>query len=48
MPLNASAIYPAADPEFIAFPSRRSVVHSTNGMVGMYAATGRSGWTKNT
>ena len=33
MPLNASAIYPASDPEFITFPSRRSVVHSANGMV---------------
>jgi gamma-glutamyltranspeptidase/glutathione hydrolase len=33
MPLNAKAIYPAADPDFVAFPSRRSVVHSTNGMV---------------
>ena len=33
MPLNASAIYPSSDPEFIAFPSRRSVVHSANGIV---------------
>ena len=33
MPLNASAIYPSSDPDFISFPSRRSVVHSTNGMV---------------
>ena len=33
MPLNALAIYPAADPEFISFPSRRSVVHSTKGIV---------------
>ena len=33
MPLNASAIYPASDPEFISFPSRRSVVHSTNGII---------------
>ena len=33
MPQHASAIFPASDPEFIAFPSRRSVVHSTNGMV---------------
>lgn len=33
MPLNASAIFPSSDPEFISFPSRRSVVHSTNGMV---------------
>jgi gamma-glutamyltranspeptidase / glutathione hydrolase len=33
MPLNANAIYPASDPEFISFPSRRSVVHSTEGMV---------------
>lgn len=33
MPLNASAIYPSSNPEFVSFPSRRSVVHSTNGMV---------------
>lgn len=33
MPLNAFAIYPASDREFISFPSRRSVVHSANGMV---------------
>ena len=33
MPLNASAIYPSSDPDFISFPSRRSVVHSANGMV---------------
>ena len=33
MPLNASAIYSSSDPEFFSFPSRRSVVHSTNGMV---------------
>ena len=33
MPLNASAIYPSSDPEFITFPSRRSVVHSANGIV---------------
>ena len=33
MPLNASAIFPSSDPEFISFPSRRSVVHSANGMV---------------
>ncbi|KAL9635871.1 MAG: hypothetical protein Q9164_003201 [Protoblastenia rupestris] len=33
MPLNASAIYPSSDPEFVSFPSRRSVVHSANGMV---------------
>jgi len=33
MVLNSSAIYPSSDPEFISFPSRRSVVHSTNGMV---------------
>jgi len=33
MPLNAKAIYPATDPEFISFPSRRSVVHSTSGIV---------------
>ena len=33
MPLNASAIYCSPDPEFISFPSRRSVVHSTNGII---------------
>ncbi|EGP90891.1 uncharacterized protein MYCGRDRAFT_65045 [Zymoseptoria tritici IPO323] len=33
MPLNTSALYPAANPKFVAFPSRRSVVHSTKGIV---------------
>jgi gamma-glutamyltranspeptidase/glutathione hydrolase len=33
MPLNASHIYPAVDPVYQAFPSRRSVVHSTKGIV---------------
>ncbi|KAL8808831.1 MAG: hypothetical protein Q9200_003982, partial [Gallowayella weberi] len=33
MPLNARAIYPSSDPELISFPSRRSVVHSTNGII---------------
>ena len=33
MPLNARAIFPSSDPEFISFASRRSVVHSTNGIV---------------
>lgn len=33
MPLNARAIFPASDPEFISFASRRSVVHSLNGIV---------------
>ncbi|MCJ1307708.1 hypothetical protein MMC25_001356 [Agyrium rufum] len=33
MPLNARAIFPSEDPEFISFPSRRSVIHSTNGIV---------------
>ena len=33
MPLNAQAIFPSSDPDFIYFPSRRSVVHSTNGIV---------------
>jgi gamma-glutamyltranspeptidase / glutathione hydrolase len=33
MPLNAKAIYPVLDPEFIPFASRRSVVHSTEGMI---------------
>ncbi|KAF1986202.1 gamma-glutamyltranspeptidase [Aulographum hederae CBS 113979] len=31
--LNDANIYPAADPEFTSFPSRRSVVHSTKGIV---------------
>lgn len=33
MPLNAKAIYPAENPDFVPFSSRRSVVHSTNGIV---------------
>ena len=33
MPLNAKAIYPFEYPDFISFPSRRSVVHSTNGII---------------
>jgi gamma-glutamyltranspeptidase/glutathione hydrolase len=33
MPLNTSALYPAKNPEFVSFPSRRSVVHSTKGIV---------------
>ncbi|KAL1310648.1 hypothetical protein AAFC00_000916 [Neodothiora populina] len=33
MPLNYKGIYPSSDPEFVAFPSRRSVVHSTKGIV---------------
>ena len=33
MGLNAAGVYPASNPEFIQFSSRRSVVHSTNGMV---------------
>ena len=33
MPLASSAVYPGRDPVFAAFPSRRSVVHSTNGIV---------------
>ena len=33
MPLDAKHIFPASDPDFISFPSRRSVVHSTNGIV---------------
>lgn len=31
--INPSAIYPSADPEFASFASRRSVVHSTEGIV---------------
>ena len=33
MPLNLDSVYPATDPEFQSFPSRRSVVHSTEGMI---------------
>ncbi|TKA76674.1 hypothetical protein B0A55_02605 [Friedmanniomyces simplex] len=33
MPLHPSAIQPARDPDFSSFPSRRSVVHSTKGIV---------------
>ncbi|KAL8970071.1 MAG: hypothetical protein Q9183_001693 [Haloplaca sp. 2 TL-2023] len=33
MPLNARAIFPSSDSKFITFPSRRSVVHSLNGIV---------------
>lgn len=33
MPLNPKSVYPASDPEFVAFASRRSVVHSTKGIV---------------
>ncbi|RDW60961.1 putative gamma-glutamyltransferase ywrD [Coleophoma cylindrospora] len=33
MPLNANSVFAAEDPEFSSFPSRRSVVHSTEGIV---------------
>ena len=33
MPLSQRHVYPASVPEFTTFASRRSVVHSTNGMV---------------
>lgn len=33
MPLNASAIFPAKEPAFADFASRRSTVHSTKGIV---------------
>ena len=33
MPFNARSIYPAQEAEFMQFSSRRSVVHSTKGMV---------------
>jgi hypothetical protein len=33
MPLNLNSVYPTTDPEFISFPSRRSVVHSTQGII---------------
>ena len=33
MPLNLNSVYPAVHPEFQSFPSRRSVVHSTQGII---------------
>ncbi|TKX20708.1 gamma-glutamyltranspeptidase-like protein [Elsinoe australis] len=33
MPLNTKSVYPAEDPKFVHFASRRSVVHSTKGIV---------------
>ncbi|KAM0125746.1 hypothetical protein ACHAP3_009622 [Botrytis cinerea] len=33
MPVNLNSVFPAADPEFVTFPSRRSVVHSTDGLI---------------
>ena len=33
MPLHPSALFPASDPDFASFASRRSVVHSTKGIV---------------
>ena len=33
MALDARAVHPSSDPKFVAFPSRRSVVHSANGIV---------------
>jgi gamma-glutamyltranspeptidase/glutathione hydrolase len=33
MPLNAQSIYPNEESAFVRFPSRRSVVHSTKGIV---------------
>ncbi|TGO64294.1 hypothetical protein BOTNAR_0090g00240 [Botryotinia narcissicola] len=33
MPVNLNSVFPASDPEFVTFPSRRSVVHSTDGLV---------------
>jgi gamma-glutamyltranspeptidase/glutathione hydrolase len=33
MPLNISSIFPQGDMEFMKYPSRRSVVHSTQGMI---------------
>ena len=33
MAFNPAAIYPASDLKFVTFPSRRSVVHSTNGII---------------
>lgn len=33
MPLHSAGIFPAKDTDFASFPSRRSVVHSTKGIV---------------
>ncbi|TGO57444.1 hypothetical protein BCON_0065g00040 [Botryotinia convoluta] len=33
MPVNLNSVFPASDPEFVTFPSRRSVVHSTDGLI---------------
>lgn len=33
MPVNARHVHQVADPEFVIFPSRRSVVHSAKGIV---------------
>lgn len=33
MGIKVAAVYPSSNPEFVQFASRRSVVHSTNGMV---------------
>ncbi|KAF8852156.1 putative gamma-glutamyltransferase ywrD [Acephala macrosclerotiorum] len=33
MPLNKNSVYPTTEPSFVTFPSRRSVVHSTQGIV---------------
>ena len=33
MPLTTPSVYPPAGGEFMKWPSRRSVVHSTGGMV---------------
>jgi gamma-glutamyltranspeptidase/glutathione hydrolase len=31
--MKATAVYPGSTPQFMQFPSRRSVVHSTKGIV---------------
>ncbi|KAL4921657.1 hypothetical protein BDW62DRAFT_114823 [Aspergillus aurantiobrunneus] len=33
MPLNSRAVYSRQNPDFVPFASRRSTVHSTNGIV---------------
>lgn len=33
MPLNLKSVYPSEEPKFVTFPSRRSVIHSTDGIV---------------
>ncbi|KAJ5854669.1 hypothetical protein N7534_007212 [Penicillium rubens] len=41
MPLNSKSVYCRPNPDFLPFASRRSVVHSTNGIVTCTQASGR-------